>query len=123
MSSPLTFATSAQGYNSFAPVPSTDKYSVTLAAGGNATLTLPTNVASWVVAFSYQPGSLIWVAYNTTAAVPAGATFAATSSELLPGSRKLPSLQNNGTSATTINVLNGGTGAADISVTLYANAQ
>ena len=120
MSTKLNFGRDVQGYNAFAPAPSTDKYSATLAAGGNATITLPSNVAQWVVSFSYQPGSNIWVAYNTSAAAPAGATFASTSSELLPGARILPSLQNNGTSPTTINLLNNGTGSADIGVTLYA---
>ena len=120
MSTPLLFGRDRQGYNAFAPSPSTDKYSATLASGGNATITLPTNVAQWVVSFSYQPGSNIWVAYNTSAAAPAGATFASTNSELLPGSRLLPSLQNNGTSATTINLLNNCSGPADVGVTLYA---
>ena len=123
MSTKLSFGRDQQGYNAFAPIPSTDKYSATLAAGGNATITLPTNVSSWIVSFSYQPGSLIWVAYNTTASAPVGATFASTQSELLPGSRKLFSLRNNGTTATTINLLNSGSGTADISVTLYADTQ
>lgn len=121
MSTKLNFGRDVQGYNAFAPPPSTDKYSATLAAGGNATITLPTNVSSWIVSFSYQPGSLIWVAYNASAAAPAGATFATTTSELLPGARVLPSLQANGTSATTINLLNGGAGSSEIGVTLYAN--
>jgi hypothetical protein len=122
MSTQLLFAKDKAGYNSFAPSPAADKYSTTLASGGNATLTLPTNANSWVVSFSFQPGSDIWVAYNGTAAAPAGATFATTTSELLPGARLLPALQNNGTSATTINLLNNGTGAADIGITLYVNS-
>lgn len=119
----LNFGRDVQGYNSFAPPVSADKYSVTLASGGNATLTLPTNVPVWIISFSFQPGSNIWVAYNTTAAAPAGATFASTNSELLPGSRVLPSLHvtSSSTSATTINLLNNGAGSADIGVILYAS--
>lgn len=121
MSTKLNFGRDIQGYNAYAPAVATDKYSATLAAAGNATITLPKTAASWIVSFSYQPGSDVWVAYNTSAAAPAGATFAATSSELLPGSRTLNSVQANGTTATTINLLNNGTASADIGVILYAN--
>jgi hypothetical protein len=119
MSTKLLFGRDTAGYNAYAPAPSTNEYSATLASGGNSTITLPTNVRAWIVSFSYQPGSNIWVAYNTTAAAPAGGTFATSTSELLPGARLLPSLQNNGTTATTINLLNNGTGTADVGVVLY----
>jgi hypothetical protein len=121
MSIKLNFGRDQQGYNAFAPPPSGDKYSATLAAGGNSTITLPGNANSWIVSFSYQPGADIWVAYNGSASAPAGATFASTSSELLPGSRILPAFQNNGTTATTINLLNNGAGSSDVGVILYAN--
>ena len=96
----------------------------TLASGGNATITLPTNVTSWIVAFSYQPGSDIWVSYNANAAAPAGATFLTTASELNPGARTVPSTitTSSGTTANTINLLNNGTASADIWVGLYANS-
>ena len=113
MTTKLNFQRDVQGYNSFAAPVSTDKYSATLASGGNATVTVPSNFNNWVVSFSYQPGSNVWVAYNTTATVPAGATFAATSSELLPGSRAVEK-------ATTINLLNNSAGAADIGIIFYA---
>ncbi len=122
MSAKLSFGRDSQGYNAFAPPPSGDKYSATLASGGNATITLPGNAASWIVNFSYQPGSDVWVAYNASAAAPAGATFASTGSELLPGARILPAFRSNGTTATTINLLNNGSGNADIGVVLYANS-
>lgn len=120
MTTVLSFGRDAQGYNAYAPNPSTNKYSATLPSGGNSTITLPATSQNWVVAFSYQPGSDIWVAYNATASAPAGATFATTTSELLPGSRKLPAYQINGTTSTTINLLNNGAGVADVGVTLYA---
>lgn len=123
MSTKLNFGRDIQGYNAYAPPPASDKYSVVLAAGGNATLTLPTNSPYWIISFSFQPGSDVWVAYNGNAAAPAGATFATTTSELLPGSRTLQSTNttSSGTVATTINMLNNGTGTADIGVILYAS--
>ena len=117
----LNFAKDVQGFNTFASPISDNKYSATIAAAGNATITLPASSPRWIVSFSYQPGSNIWVAFNGSAAVPAGATFASTGSELLPGSRVLNSVQLNG-SATTINFINNGSVNADIGVVLYASA-
>ncbi len=122
MSTKLNFARDVQGYNSFAPPVSTNMFSATLAAAGNATITLPTNALSWIVAFSYQPGSDIWVRFNGTAAAPAGATFAATTSELNPGVRVVSAFKADGTTAATINILNNGASSADIWVGLYANS-
>lgn len=113
MTTLLNFARDVQGYNSFASSYSTDKFSATLTAGSNSTITVPSNYSNWVVSFSFQPGSNIWVAYNTSAAVPSGATFASSNSELLPGARSL-------TKGTTINFLNNGTAAADVGVIMYA---
>jgi hypothetical protein len=122
MTTKLNFARDVQGYNSFAAPVSTDKYSATLTAGGNSTITLPTNSPYWIVSFSFEPGADVWVAYNGLASAPAGATFASTTSELLPGSRVLPSTvtTSTGTVATTINLFNNGAGVADIGVILYA---
>lgn len=120
MTTVLAFGRDAQGYNAYAPAPSTNMYSATLAAGGNSTITLPTNKAAWIVSFSFQPGSDVWVAYNGSAAAPAGSTFASNTSELLPGARALPALRNDGVTATTINLYNNGSGTADVGVILYA---
>jgi hypothetical protein len=126
MSTKLAFGRDVAGYNSFSAPISLDKYSATLTSGGNATLTLPTNVPYWIISFSYQPGSDMWVAYQgNTAAVPAGATFASTNSELLPGSRILPSTYVNSsgvTVANTINVYNNTSSSQDIGIILYANS-
>lgn len=116
----LNFARDVQGFNAFAPSPSDKLFSVTVASSGNATITLPTSSPRWIVSFSYQQGSNVWVAYGANAAVPAGATFASTESELLPGSRVLNSTNSDGTAAT-INLLNNGTASADIGVVLYAS--
>ena len=123
MSTDLDFGRDVQGFNSYAPPVSTNMFSATLAAGGNATITLPTNRPVWIVAFSYQPGSDIWVRFNGTAAAPAGATFAATTSELNPGARIVSCFKADGTTAATINILNNGASSADIWVGLYANSQ
>ncbi len=121
----LNFGRDVQGFNAYAPYPSDLKYSVTIASGGNATLTLPTNVAKWIVNFSLSPGSDCWVAYQgATAAAPAGGTFAATTSELNPGQRSLNSTYISGgvITANTINIFNNGTGASDIGIVLYASS-
>lgn len=129
MTTKLNFARDVQGYNSFAPQPSTNAYSATLTAtGGTASITLPTNVANWIVAFSFQPGSDVWVAYSTSgassAAPPAGGSFATTNSELNPGARLLPSTvtTSSGTNATVIYFYNNASSTCDVGVTLYANA-
>ena len=119
----LNFGRDVQGYNSFAPPPSNNMFSVQLTAGSNATLTLPTTSTYWIVAYAATPGSEIWVAYNTTAAAPSSGTFASTSSEEIPGARIVSSTNttNSGTVATTINILNNGTSTSNIWVGLYAS--
>ena len=116
MSTILNFARDVQGYNTFSPPVSKDKFSATLPPDANATVTVPSNSVNWVVSFSFQPGSNVWVAYNGNAVVPVGATFASSNSELLPGSRYL-------TAGTTINFVNNGTSDADIGVIMYAISQ
>lgn len=111
----LSFGRDVQGYNSFAPPFSQDKYSATLAAAGHNTITVPSNFESWIVAFSYQPGATIWVSVNGTAAAPAGATFAATTSQLNPGSLHLKA-------ADVIDLLNDGAGSADVGVIMFADS-
>ncbi len=114
MTTKLIFGRDVQGLNAFAPPFATDGFSATLtASGGNSTVTVPSNFQNWIVAFSYQPGSDIWVSLNTAAAAPAGSTFASTLSELNPGSRTVKA-------ADVIHILNNGTATADVGVILYA---
>lgn len=122
MTTKLNFGTDVQGYNSYAPPPSNTMYKVQLAASGNATLTLPTDSPNWIIAFSFTPGSEIWVAYNTTAVAPSSGTFAASTSEMNPGARIIPSTVTSvsGTTATTINLLNNGTSTANVWIGIYA---
>jgi hypothetical protein len=119
----LNFGKDVQGYNAYAPSPSTNMLSATIASTANATITLPSSFPFWIVVFSFTPGSSVWVSYNGNAAIPAGSTFAASTSELNPGARILPSFQRNGITPTTINLLNNGTGNADVWVGLYALTQ
>lgn len=69
--------------------PSENKKSATLEINNEETFTVPSTAPFWDVFFSIQPGSSIWVAYGATAEVPAGATFADTTSELNPTIRRL----------------------------------
>jgi len=87
MTTKLMFGRDNQGYNAYAPQFSTNHFSATLVNGAEETFTIPSNFPVWVISFSYQPGSTVWVATNTTAAIPAGAAFASTNSELNPGAR------------------------------------
>ena len=115
MTTVLNFQNDVKGYNSYAPAFSADKFSATLAAGGNATITVPanTNYTHWVVGFSYSAGANIWVSVDGTAAGPAGATFASTTSQLLPGALAV-------VTGDTINVKNTGAGSSDVGAVFYA---
>lgn len=88
MTTTLDFNRDVGGAVAYAPQFSGDRYSATLTVGLEATLTVPGNAAKkWIVSFGYQPGVTVWVAVNATAAVPVGATLAATTSELNPGQK------------------------------------
>lgn len=120
----LNFGRDVQGFNAYAPYPSDLKYSATIASGGSATLTLPTNVTKWIVNFSLSPGSNCWVAYQgQTAIAPVGATLATTTSELNPGQRLLNStyISSGVITANTINIFNNGASATDVGIALYAS--
>ena len=58
-------------------------YSAALAATTDTTLTVPGIAPKYKAVIKCKSGSDVWVALNATAAVPAGTTFASTTSELL----------------------------------------
>ncbi len=68
-------------------------YTVTLGAGSEQTVTVPSNLPlgvpgslynKFIVVITCEQAKKVYVAVNATAAVPAGGTFAASTSELLP---------------------------------------
>src|ERR1017187_1839468 len=98
MSTLLEFGTDIGGRNAYAPQPCTNLYSATLVNGAASSITLPKSSLGWIVSFSYQPGTDVWVDFTgTTAAIPVGGTFAATTSELNPGARLVYTFKNDQT--------------------------
>ena len=119
MSTLLEFGRDVQGYNAYAPQPSTNMFSATLSNGAASTITIPATFQQWVVSFSVQPGCNIWVDFTgATAAAPVGGTFAASTSELNPGARLISTYANNQTSVKTISIITDNT-TADVSVAFY----
>lgn len=89
MSALLQFGRDTQGYNSFSPQPSTDKWSATITVGTATSITVPENAQTWIVSFRYYPND-VWVDVSgADATVPVGATLASTTSELNPASLTL----------------------------------
>ena len=107
---PLQFGRDQQGYNAYAPYPSTVKYSATITNGNATSVTVPSTFPLWIVSFRYYPND-VWVSVTTTAAIPVGATLAASSSELNPSSLTLAS-------GTTISVITAQT-TADVSIVMW----
>ena len=82
--------------NDFGLIPSDTNYSATLMANTDTTVTVPsssslgghntTNLPNLMAVFYYKntAGNTVWVAKNATAAVPAGSTFALTTSQANP---------------------------------------
>lgn len=59
-------------------------YSASLAATTDTSLTVPGAASRYKAVIRCEPNATVWVALNATAAVPAGASFAVTTSELIP---------------------------------------
>jgi hypothetical protein len=92
------------------------KYSANLAATTDTALTIPGNAPRYKAVIKVENNGLVWVAVNSTAAVPAGATFAATTSELINDAKSLCREVKAG------DILHFYTGTAntEVSVVLYA---
>ena len=107
----LQFGRDNQGYNAYAPAPSTVKWSATLTDGNATSITVPSSHQTWVVSFRYFPND-VWVDVSgATAAIPVGNTLAATTSELNPASITLQA-------GTNISMITAQT-AADVSVVMW----
>jgi len=97
MTTPFSMTRDINGYNGFGLAFTDTSYSVTLAASTATPLTIPgdtslgrmgsTTKNRFLAVFSYTPGAEVWVSNNSTAAVPAGASFSASTSELNPGAK------------------------------------
>jgi hypothetical protein len=99
------------GNSAFAPAPSDVIYKGILSQGIAQSITLPSDASQYVVGFSFQDGSDVWVAYNHTADAPTGA-LALSNSERNPAQRLLPK-------GTVISLITQNT-TADCCVVVYA---
>ena len=119
MSTVANFNSDVGGAVAYAPIPSQDVYNATLASGTATSITIPANFEYWIVAFSYQPGTNVWVDFTgATAAVPSGGTLAAATSTLNPGARMVKSKFPGGAAATISMITD--TTTADVSVEFYS---
>ena len=108
---PLQFGRDQQGYNAYAPYPSTVKFRATITNGNATSTTVPSSFPLWIVSFRYYPND-VWVDVSgATAGIPVGATLVATTSELNPSSLTL-------TSGTTISIITAQT-TADVSIVMW----
>ena len=90
-----------------------DKWNATITNGSATSITVPSNFKTWIAVFSYQSGSNVWVDFSgATAAIPAGATLAVSTSELNPGARTVQA-------GSKISIITDNT-SADVGISLYA---
>lgn len=84
------------GYNGFGLQFSDQKFTASLAVTSDTTLTVPltgsmgaplNQVNKFLAVITVEANASVWCAINTTAAVPVGATFAASNSDLIIGSQ------------------------------------
>jgi hypothetical protein len=108
---PLSFGRDQQGYNAYAPQPSTEKWSATLTANSATSVILPSSYKTWVVSFRYFPNDVFVDVSGATAAVPAASTLGTTTSELNPAALTLQA-------GTKISMITSQT-AADVSVVAW----
>ena len=76
--------TSLQQNDDFGLTFASRKYSATLAMSTDTTLTIPGTSKRYKAVMKAEADAVVYVANGATAAVPAGATFASVSSEMIP---------------------------------------
>lgn len=108
--------TSLQQNNDFGLLFSNIKYSASLAATTDTTLTIPGSAPRFKALIKVETDGDVWVANGATAAVPAGGTFAATTSELVVGGEAVCRDVKGGD---VLHFYTAGT-SIDVSVVLYA---
>lgn len=96
MTTELHFGRDSQGYNAYAPQFPTDIFTATLTTGTPHSLTVPSNFPQFVMYVRVQPNGWCWVSRTATAAVPAGATFASSQSEMITGTIEYKRVVNSG---------------------------
>ncbi len=109
---PFSLIRDINGVNGFGLPFTINKYSAALVQNTEETLTIPSYAAQYLAIFSFDVGAAVWVANNETAALPAGASFAATTSELNPTARQV--------SAADVLHFYTGDSTSQVGVTLYA---
>lgn len=99
MTTKFNMSRDINGYNGFGLTFTDTAYSASIAATTDTSLTVPSAIGlgeqgyslnstgQMLAVFTFDPGSSVWVANNIAASTPAGATFAATLSELNPAAR------------------------------------
>ena len=124
MALPINYAIDSflHGVNGFGAQFCTINFSSTLAANTEATVAVPNTSAlgaannraspMFLAVFSYHPGRNVWVSVNATAAVPAGNTLVASTSELNPPAKVV--------SSTDVIHMICATATTDVGVSFYA---
>lgn len=90
MSDYLEFGVDQQGRNAYAPSTANLKWNALLTTSNATSFFVPTSFTNWIVGFSYQPGTTVWVDVSGSVAVaPSSANLTPCTAELLPGQRKV----------------------------------
>ncbi len=108
----LKFGKDCNGFNAFAPRPSTNMWSANLNSGGLTSITVPSDFDEYNFCLAIQPGTSIWVDFTgDDAAYPLSDTLSSTTSELNPASRTV-------LAGSTISLITSDTNA-EVGVVLY----
>jgi hypothetical protein len=109
-STPFALTRDINGYNGFGLPFSKNNFKVILQANAAQSFTVPSNAQNWIVIFSIEAGSKVWVDPTTTAAIPTS-TIGASTSVLNPTGRQV-------SAGTVISMITGDT-TAQVCVSLY----